>query len=66
MSGFPIGYRLSFVAAGSAELHFVSERLLQGRFAVAHSARAHFVAVAGPWGWSPDAAPTVEPGDVDC
>ncbi len=40
MSGFPIGYRLSFVAAGSAELHFVSERLVQGRFAVA----------AGPWG----------------
>ena len=45
MNGFPIGFRLSFVAVGSAELHFVSERLEQGRFA-----RVHFVVAAGPWG----------------
>ncbi len=55
MNGFPIGYRLSFVAAGSAELHFVSERLVRAhfvvvRFAVAQSARAYFVVAAGPRG----------------
>ena len=60
MNGFPIGYRQSFVAAGSAELHFVSERLAVAhyvvvRFAVApsvwvHFARVHFVVAAGPWG----------------
>lgn len=50
MNGFPIGYRLSFVAAGSAELHFVSERLVRVRFAVAQSARVHFVVAAGSSG----------------
>jgi len=60
MNGFPIGYRLSFVAAGSAELHFASERLVRARFVVvrfaeaqsvwAHFARAYSVAAAGPRG----------------
>jgi hypothetical protein len=45
MNGFPIGYRLSFVAAGSAELHFVSERLVRAHFVV-----VRFAVAAGPWG----------------
>ena len=40
MSGSPIGYRLSFVAAGSAELHFVSERLVRAHFVVVRFAVA--------------------------